>query len=357
MNTDEISDLQDQAWQLLAEGRLDEAGSACREALRLAEAEEQSSADVANLLTDIAEIERDRQNFHEAADLCERALGILNALTETPGDEDAGHMRCRTLQLLGAVRCTLGDYPSSRINLRAAVAIAVAAFGDESPEAVSAKNDLGVVYKHWGYFDEALSLYRQALRAINDESCEAAALWHNVGGVLHAQGKFAEAEEPARKAWEISRKLLGEDHPRTMVDAVAYAAVLDGLMKYEQSETLYRHALEVLERAHGSTHLEVAATLHNLAALLAEQYRYEEAEEAYRRALNIKLRLLDPDSTDVALTTHNLGSLLNKMGRSSEAISLLERSVAGLEQRLLPEHPVVVLANETLQKAIRSTVV
>ncbi len=352
MNIDQISELQEQAWKLQSEAKFDEAACACREALRLAQAEAQDSPDVANLLTDLAEIERDRQNFQEALSLCECALVTLNLIAEMLDREDAAQMQCRTLRSLGTIQCTLGDYPSAEANLKMALTTAVAAFGDNSPDTARAKNDLGVLYKHWGYFEKALSLYWQALEVMDGASAEVAILLHNIGGILHAQGKFAEAEEPARKAWEISHMLRGEADLQTLVDAVAYAAVLDGLMKYEQSETIYRHALELLGREYGSTHLEVAATLHNLAALLVAQYRYEEAEKAYRRALQIRQRLLGPDSSDAALTSHNLGSLLCRMGRSVEAVPLLEHSLVVLEQRLVPEHPSLPLVKNSLHEAV-----
>lgn len=53
-------------------------------------------------------------------------------------------------------------------------------------------------------------LYQQALRSTDKESLACATIHHNIGGILHAQGNFAAAEEPARKAWDISRRLLGE---------------------------------------------------------------------------------------------------------------------------------------------------
>ena len=64
MNAGRAIELQEQAWSLQAEGKLDQALIACREALRLMEESEgPDSPDAANLLNDLAEIENDRQNF------------------------------------------------------------------------------------------------------------------------------------------------------------------------------------------------------------------------------------------------------------------------------------------------------
>jgi len=77
MSAERAIELQAQSWALEADGKLDEAASACREALRLMEAAEgEASPDVANLLNDLAEIEQERQNFAEVLALCERAKAI-----------------------------------------------------------------------------------------------------------------------------------------------------------------------------------------------------------------------------------------------------------------------------------------
>lgn len=354
MNIDQIIELQEQAWHLQSEGKLEEAALACREALRLVEeAEGDVSPDIANLLNDLAEIESDRQNFRGALELAKRAQAITDTLGDNFTGETAGQVKGRTLRLLGTIHTRLSDYVQAETVLQTALAAAVAEFGEASAETAAARNDLGVLYKHWGGFDEALQLYEQALHSIDAESPQAGTLHHNIGGILHAQGKYAAAEAPARKAWDISRTQLGEEDPRTMVDAVAYAAVLDGLERYGESEPIYRTALRIIERVQGTDHFEIAAILHNLAALLAAHGRYAEAEQAYRRALVIKENLLGHHAVETALTRHNLGSMLCSLGRRQEALPLLESAVAVLEKKLMPCHPGLVRARENLKSAIQ----
>lgn len=259
MNVERAIALQEQAWTLQSEGKLEDALSACREALRLMEESEgPDSPDVANLLNDLVDIETERQNFPAALALAERAQAIADVLGTRFSGEDVVRIQLRTLELLGTIRRTLGDYARAEADLQGALAAAAAEFGDASSEAAEAKNNLGVLYKHWGRFDEGLQLYEQALCSVGEESPESAILYHNIGGILHAEGNFAAAEEPARKAWDISRRLLGEDDPRTILDAAAYAAVLDGLERYNESEPIYRRALAFFEKTYGPEHLEVA---------------------------------------------------------------------------------------------------
>ncbi|MGC2323563.1 MAG: tetratricopeptide repeat protein [Terriglobales bacterium] len=359
MTVERAIELQEQSWALGAEGKLDEAADAGREALRLMElAEGADSPDVANLLNDLAEIEQQRQNFAEALALAERAISIEQALGERFSGEDATRIRARTLAIAGELRRIQGDYTRAEADLKEALAISLTQFGETSAEAGEARNNLAVLYKYWGRFDDGLKLYREALAPIiasqGEESQAAATVYHNIGGILHARGDLAAAEEPARKAWEVSQRLFGEADPRTMVDATAYAGVLDGLERYDESEPIYRRALAVFEQAYGPEHYEVAATLHNLAALLAAHGLHRDAEEHYRRALAIKERLLGADNTDLAITLNNLGRLLSETGRPAEAAPLLEAAVAALEKRLPPEHPHLRRARANLYSANRA---
>lgn len=352
-------ELQERAWDLQASGDFDAAFLAAEKAVRLLEeCEGPGSPDVANLLNDLADIERDRQNFQNALALAKRAREMEDALGNTFTGETAARMRGRTLQLLGTIRCTLGEYARAEVDLGVALELVISQFGEDSAETIAARNNLGMLYKYWGRFEEGLALYERALRTAasvhGEESLACGVIYHNIGGILHAKGEFFAAERPAGKAWEITRAQLGEDDRQTLCDAVAYAGVLDGLERYDESEPIYRRALGIFERTLGPHHYEVAASLHNLAAVLSARGgpdELEEAERMYRRALAIKEQLLGPDNPDAALTRNNLGALLTQQGHFPEAVALLESAVVTLEKRLSPEHSHVALARQNLRDA------
>lgn len=357
MTIDRALELQARAWTLQAEGKLEDAFTACVEALQLTEqCEGSDSPDVANLLNDLAEIECDRQNFQPALVYAERALAIEKTQVNRFSGETAARIRLKTLALLGELRRVQGDYLRAESDLQEAVKLSGDEFGESSEESAQALNDLAVLYKYYGRFDEGLQLYKEALRvtmATQGEEClTACTIYHNMGGILFSKGDFAGAKPYAEKAWELSQHLLGESDPRTMADAAAFAAILDGLGRYGESEAIYRRALAVFEESFGPVHYEVASTLHNLAAVLVAKGNYQEAEENYRRALSIKEGLLGADSPDVALTCSNLGSLLTVLGRRSESVPFLKSAIAILETRLTPAHPQLALARESLRRAL-----
>jgi tetratricopeptide (TPR) repeat protein len=357
MNTDRAVELQEQAWSLQAEGKLDEAAAAVRNALLLLEeAGEANSPDAANLHNDLAEIENERQSFLAALALAERAQSIEDKLGDRFTGEGAAQIRARTMGLIGEICRTLGDYVRAEVNLKEALRVVATEFGEASEEVAEARNNLAVLYKACGRFDEGLRLYQQALDSVvklrGEECLASSVIYHNIGGILHSKGDFTAAEPPGRKAWGISRRLLGEDDPRTLCDAVAYAGILDGLQRYDESEAIYRRALVIFEKTLGSEHYEVASNLHNLAAVLCARGDLAQAERLYRRALAIKEKLLGADSTDAALTLNNLGALLNLAGRPEEAAGLLEHAVSVLQDRVAPDHPHLALARANLERAL-----
>jgi tetratricopeptide (TPR) repeat protein len=343
MSEQQAIELQQRSWQLQSEGRFDEAAQAAREALRLIEESTGSqSPDVANLLTELADIEHQRGDYPAALSNAERARCIEDTLGPEFVGEDAARIRLRTLASIGATWRTLGEYARAELHLEAALAVARSQFGDGSEDLAIAQNDLAVLYKYWGRFDDAERLYRLALASLvalhGEEGLPCAGLYHNIGGLLHARGDFALAESPARRAWQISQRYLGEDHAQTVLDAVAYAAVLEGLKRYEECERIYRAALPILERTFGERHVESAALLHNLAAVVDVRGDLDQAELLYRRALALRETLLGESHPDVALTSSNLGQLLARRGQTAEARRLLERAVVIL-QRSNPTHP------------------
>ena len=328
--------------------------------LLLGESGEANSPDAANLLNDLAGIESERQNFPEALALAERAQSIEDRLGIGFAGEGAAQIRSRTMGLIGEICRMRGDFDRAEASLKDALRIVAAEFGEASEPVADARNNLAVLYKACGRFDEGLRLYQQALDSVvhlhGDDCLAGSVIYHNIGGILHSKGDFTAAEPPGRKAWEISRRLLGEDDPRTLFDAVAYAAILDGLQRYDESEAIYRRALAIFERTFGPEHYEVASNLHNLAAVLCARGDLAEAEKLYRRALAIKQKLLGAGSPDAALTLNNLGALLNLAGRPKEAAVLLERTVTILQGRVAPDHPHLILACANLESARLSSI-
>ena len=233
----EVLELQERAWQLQAGGRLDDALDAASRALEAVERTDgPESIDAANLLNDLAEIEIERRNFSAALDLAHRAHAIEKTRGHLFKTDVRSRICLKTLELLGNLHQTLDDYVQAEAEFIEALTLARRIFGNASCEAAVARNNLGGLYNRLGRFSESLSLLCRALYPMismhGEDSPGARSVYHNLAALLYARRDYRAAEESARKAWRISVRLLGEDHPQTRIEETIYAAILNDLRRH-----------------------------------------------------------------------------------------------------------------------------
>ncbi|MGC3987376.1 MAG: tetratricopeptide repeat protein [Pseudorhodoferax sp.] len=226
-----------------------------------------------------------------------------------------------------------GDLMAAEVAAQDALARARAGQGSQASYVASSLNLLGLIHQRAGRFSEAIDATRQAFemseQALGDH-VNTAALALNLG---HAYGAMRRSGD-AIKAYE---------HALAIVDRVAVGAEL---------ETVRRGALEALARAHADLGNLEQAQSHDV-RLLAEQERLPapmrsaalarmaRAQQdrgdwaAARNSLVQALALLeDPPSADPLLrltAIEALADLLTRMQRGEEARELHERAVKLLE--------------------------
>jgi tetratricopeptide (TPR) repeat protein len=94
-----------------------------------------------------------------------------------------------------------------------------------------------------------------------------------------------------------------------------------------EAEAMDRQTLEIRRRVLGPEHPETLMAMAELAVTLDDSHRYAEAEKLYRAALSIQLRVLGPEHPGTALTRYNLACNLALTGRRDEALTLLHDAV------------------------------
>ncbi len=305
------------------------------------------AANVSNLLSRIAAAQG---QYARSGEHARDAWGIMERLGNRCTGMEAEAIRLQALGNAGTALRSRGLYAEAEPWLKLAIV-----YAEKSGfSAVSHRNDLAVLYKYAGRFDEAERLYRWAMAETSGEDAAAATIYHNLGGLNHSRGEFAAAEPFARRACEIRERLLGPDHPDTLADACALAGVLDGLGRYAESEPIYRHALTVFASMFGEMHPELAANLNNLAALRWAQGDAVEAESLYLRSLRIKRELLGDAHPDTALTLLNYASMLCDLARQGEARSMALGALRVFEAALEPSHPLIAAARELCEVRLHS---
>ena len=77
---------------------------------------------------------------------------------------------------------------------------------------------------------------------------------NQVGRMLQEQGRLGEAEVVYRRALEGRERVLGADHPSTLISVNNLGELLYAQGKLEEAVVVFRRALEVSERVLGVEH-------------------------------------------------------------------------------------------------------
>ncbi|MEU6285791.1 tetratricopeptide repeat protein [Streptomyces sp. NPDC047028] len=204
-------------------------------------------------------------------------------------------------------------------------------------------NELGVVSKYLGKFDQAARSYRQALDLLGDlpspAPADLATIWHNIGGLAHARGDYGAAEAPARCAVALRVQALGLHHPAVATDRAALAPILLELGQLDEAEALLCDALGIFESAYGADNPNYAIALGNLATLTHQRGDHTAADVRYRQALTVLERALGPNHPDLAAILVNYAALRRALADPETAEALEPRTRAILTTVVQPDHP------------------
>jgi hypothetical protein len=135
--------------------------------------------------------------------------------------------------------------------------------------------------------------------------------------MLHQQNKRAEAEAEDRAVLRLREKVLGPEHPDTLMARSNLAAGLADEGKYAEAEAENRTLINLKEKVYGPTSLGTLLVRGNLAEVL-------------------ELGLEHPDTLE---TCFNLAQCLRAENKTQEATDLAQRAAQGTRQILGADHP------------------
>ena len=236
-----------------------------------------------------------------------------------------------------------GQYEEAEDLYRQALEIDEQTIGKNHPNYAIDLNNLAEVLGVQGKYQEPEKLYRQALaiaeKTIGKEHPHYAGGLNNLALVLQAQGKYEEVEGLFRQALKIGEQTIGKEHPSYAIRLGNLAGVLESQGRHDEAEPMRRQVLDIHRRSLGEDHPHIAIGLNNLAVVLRAQGKYEEAEKHYRQALKIDEKAVGREHPQTATHLHNLGLLLAGQGRLAEAEPLLAEALEICLKFLGPDHP------------------
>jgi tetratricopeptide (TPR) repeat protein/predicted Ser/Thr protein kinase len=207
----------------------------------------------------------------------------------------------------------------------------------------SAYLDLGIYPEAQKQIERALDLRR---RLLGEDHPDTLISMRNLAVLYRHQGKVEQAESLLIKVLGVQRRLLGEDHPDTLESAYDLALLYDDQEKFTLAEPLLTKALDGQRRILGEQHPGTAVTMNKLAELYKEEGKYAQAESLHTRALGIQRTVLGEEHPDTLFTTNSLASLYDTEGKNAQAESLFTRALE-VQRRVLGEEHIDTLETMT----------
>ncbi len=165
-----------------------------------------------------------------------------------------------------------------------------------------------------------------------------------IGTTYESLGLHRESQPHLERALEIRRRVLGPEHPETLIAmnrvASQYGKQAGPMLK--KAESMYAQALDVSRRVNGPEHSFTTAMMNNLALAYSTSGRDKEAAALYASALEIKRRVPGPADGETLVTMSNLADTYRRLGQYEKAEAMSKMVLETQRRTLGPEHPLTL---------------
>ncbi|WP_437512655.1 CHAT domain-containing tetratricopeptide repeat protein [Sorangium sp. So ce1099] len=329
--------LDNELWEMTAQGRYFEALSAAERLLELRQrvlGPEHPQTSLAAIWA--ANHYRRVAEYHKAASLLERVLALLER------ERVPGELLFAELGTLALVYREMGDFRRAEALYRRLLAeqVLVGSSGDDALRGLAAlaeaRGDLG----------RAALLYERLLAAQEKENAknrsegarldahELGVALDNLAEVYRLQGSHPRAEALFRRAVTILETWSGGPELSLATCLDRQALLYRDMGDDARAEPLFQRALAIREKELGPTHPDVAEPLVHLGALYRDRKQYGRAQASFRRALSVLQQALGPEHPRVAACAGALEGLALAQGKLREALTMRLAAVSAEDRHL-----------------------
>ena len=204
-------------------------------------------------------------------------------------------------------------------------------------------NDLGVLLRRTGRFEEAASWMREsvplAVRIYGPDHPKVGQVRNNLGWTLIQIDEKEEAEENIRAALTIYQRVYADDHPLYVSARSNLAEVLQKTGRHDEAIAIQREAVELFRSTLGPEHPYVAHAWNNLGSAQETKGDFSPALDAYTEAASVYRVAVGTEHPWFAIATYNRARMLHRLGRQGEANEAASLALE-IRRRILPEdHP------------------
>ncbi|KAI5460912.1 hypothetical protein BGZ63DRAFT_388024 [Mariannaea sp. PMI_226] len=214
---------------------------------------------------------------------------------------------------------------------------------DTCPKEPNLPEYVGLSFLILGKYGEAEQMYRQAFelrtKTLGQEHSDTLASMNNLSWVLRHLGRYNEAEQMQRQTLNLNVKVHGPEHPSTLTSMNILAGILMSLGGYDEAEQMHRQTFNLRMRILGQEHPDTLRSMNNLALTLRHSERYDEAEQMHRQTLNLRVKILGEEHPDTLSSMNNLALTLRHLERYDEAKQMHQQTLNLSVKILGKDHP------------------
>ena len=168
------------------------------------------------------------------------------------------------------------------------------------------------------------------------------------------QGRWNEAEELQIQVMDMTKNLLGAKHPDTLNSMVNLANIYRNQGRWNEAEELQIQVMNMTKKLLGAKHPDTHNSMGNLANTYGNQGRWNEAEELQIQVMDMRKKLLGAEHPDTITSMGNIAITYRNQGRLNEAEELQIQVMDMTKNLLGVEHPTTLISMGNLAITYRN---
>ncbi|KAJ7049644.1 hypothetical protein C8F01DRAFT_1349343 [Mycena amicta] len=188
----------------------------------------------------------------------------------------------------------------------------------------------------------------QCTRLLGAEHPDTILAMENLAGTYNSLGRYTDAQTGMEKVLDQRTRLLGAEHPDTIRAMANHAAIYSSLGRDTDAQTLKEKVLEQRTRLFGAEHPDTILAMANLAVTYSSLGRDIDAQALEEKVLEQRTRLLGAEHPHTILAMANLARSYSSLGRDTDAQTLEEKVLEQCTRLLGAEHPHTIIAMANL---------
>jgi tetratricopeptide (TPR) repeat protein len=174
-----------------------------------------------------------------------------------------------------------------------------------------------------------------------------------VGAFITDIGRLAEGCAIEKHVWSERRRILGEEHPNTILAMSNLASTLRDLGQLDEAAKMLREVLEKRKRILGEKHPNTISAMNNLAIMLEDQGQLDEAAKMKNEVLEKRKSILGEEHPSTITAMSNLASTLLGQGQLDKAAKMLKEVLEKMRRILGEEHSSTIITMNNLGLTLR----